>query len=173
MEPKSSNPPLQWRRNERHGVSNQLRPLCLFNCWFRRRSKKTSKLRVTGLCEGNSAVTGEFPHKRSVKQKMFSFDDVTMRGLWCQFPDLFLIEYMECTKAMAIINVPHILVPNSLYDHLKHHYMVYGSLLDEFMHNVYIRRYGSAILVILLSIYLKRLVWQHDTSTVVLSSHKL
>ena len=27
---------------------------------FRRRSKKTSKLRVTGLCEGNSPVTGEF-----------------------------------------------------------------------------------------------------------------
>ena len=25
------------------------------------RSKKTSKLRVTGLCEGNSPVTGEFP----------------------------------------------------------------------------------------------------------------
>ena len=30
-------------------------------CLFRRSSKKTSKLRVTGLCEGNSPVTGEFP----------------------------------------------------------------------------------------------------------------
>ena len=28
---------------------------------FRRRSKKTSKLRVTGLCAGNSPVAGEFP----------------------------------------------------------------------------------------------------------------
>ena len=28
---------------------------------FRRRSKKTSKLRVTGLCAENSLVTGEFP----------------------------------------------------------------------------------------------------------------
>ena len=28
------------------------------------RSKKTSKLRVTGLCEGNSPVTGEFPIQR-------------------------------------------------------------------------------------------------------------
>ena len=27
---------------------------------FRRRSEKSSKLRVTGLCEGNSPVTGEF-----------------------------------------------------------------------------------------------------------------
>ena len=28
------------------------------------RSKKTSKLRVTGFCEGNSPVTGEFPTQR-------------------------------------------------------------------------------------------------------------
>ena len=30
-----------------------------------RRSKKTSKLRVTGLCAGNSPVTGEFPAQRA------------------------------------------------------------------------------------------------------------
>ena len=29
--------------------------------YSRHRSKKTSKLRVTGLCAGNSPVTGEFP----------------------------------------------------------------------------------------------------------------
>ena len=29
------------------------------------RSKKTSKLRVIGLCEGNSAVIGEFPAQRA------------------------------------------------------------------------------------------------------------
>ena len=34
---------------------------CLLNHLFRRRSKKTSKLRVTGLCVGNSPGTGEFP----------------------------------------------------------------------------------------------------------------
>ena len=34
---------------------------CLFNRLFGRRSKKTSKFRVTGLCAGNSPVTGEFP----------------------------------------------------------------------------------------------------------------
>ena len=34
---------------------------CLPNRLFRRKSKKTSKLRVTGLCTGNSPVTGEFP----------------------------------------------------------------------------------------------------------------
>ena len=34
---------------------------CLLNRLFRRRSKKTSKLRVTDLCAGNSPVTDEFP----------------------------------------------------------------------------------------------------------------
>ena len=33
--------------------------------YSRRRSKKTSKLRVTGLCVGNSPVTGEFPAQRA------------------------------------------------------------------------------------------------------------
>ena len=40
---------------------NHRRLHCLLKCWFRRRSKKTSKLRATGLCAGNSPVTGEFP----------------------------------------------------------------------------------------------------------------
>ena len=34
---------------------------CLLYRLYWRRSKKTSKLRVTGLCVGNSLVTGEFP----------------------------------------------------------------------------------------------------------------
>ena len=34
------------------------------NRLFRCRSKKTSKLRVTGLCVGNSPMTGEFPAQR-------------------------------------------------------------------------------------------------------------
>ena len=38
---------------------------CLLNRLFRHRSKKTSKLRVTGLCEGNSPVIGEFPTQRT------------------------------------------------------------------------------------------------------------
>ena len=58
-------PPLQWHYNERDGVSNHQPCDCLLNRLFRRRSKKTSKLRVTGLCQGNSPVTGEFPAQRA------------------------------------------------------------------------------------------------------------
>ena len=55
---------LQWRHNVRDGVWNHQPLDCLLNCLFRCRSKKTPKLRATGLCEGNSPVTGEFPTKR-------------------------------------------------------------------------------------------------------------
>ena len=72
---------LQWRHNERDGVSNHQPHHCFLNRLFRRRSKKTSKLRVTGLFEGNSPVTDGFPpppHKEPVTRKMFPFDDVIM-----------------------------------------------------------------------------------------------
>ena len=52
---------LQWRHNGRDSVSNHQPHDCLLNRLFRRRSKKTSKLRVTGLWAGNSPGTGEFP----------------------------------------------------------------------------------------------------------------
>ena len=52
---------LLWRHNGRDGVSNHQPYDCLLNRLFRRRSKKTSELRVTGLCEGKSSGTGEFP----------------------------------------------------------------------------------------------------------------
>ena len=56
---------LQWRHNERDGVSNHQPHDCLLNLLFRRRSNKTSKLRITGLWAGKSPVTGEFPAQRA------------------------------------------------------------------------------------------------------------
>ena len=56
---------IQWRHNERDGVSDHQPHDCLLNRLFGCRSKKTSKLRVTGLWEGNSPVTGECPAQRA------------------------------------------------------------------------------------------------------------
>ena len=56
--------PLQWRHNDRVDVSNH-QPNSLLKCLFRRRSKKTSKLCVIGLCAWNSLVTGGFPAQRA------------------------------------------------------------------------------------------------------------
>ena len=53
--------PLQWRHNGHDGISNHQPHHCLLNSLFRCRSKKTSKLHITGLCAGNSPGTGEFP----------------------------------------------------------------------------------------------------------------
>ena len=45
---------VRWRHNERDGVSNHQPHDCLPDRLFWRRSKKSSKLRVTGLCEGKA-----------------------------------------------------------------------------------------------------------------------
>ena len=52
---------LQWRHNGRDSAPNHQLHYCLLKRLFRRRSKKALKLRVTGLCAGNSPVTGKFP----------------------------------------------------------------------------------------------------------------
>ena len=57
--------PWRWRHNGRVGVSNHRRLDGLLNRLFRLRSKKTSKPRLTGRCEGNSPVTSEFPSQRT------------------------------------------------------------------------------------------------------------
>ena len=69
---------LQWRHNETDGVSNHQPRDCLLNSLFMRRSKKTSQLRVTGLCEENSPGTGEFPTQKASNAENFPFDDVIM-----------------------------------------------------------------------------------------------
>ena len=56
--------------NERDGASNRQGLDCLFNHLFRGRSKKTSKLRVTGLCEGKP-TTGKFPAQRESNMGKF------------------------------------------------------------------------------------------------------
>ena len=73
---------LHWRHNEPDGVSNHQPRYCLLNCLFRCRTKKTPKLRVTGLCAENS------PHKRPTTRKLFPFDDVIMYAcdmIWTVF----------------------------------------------------------------------------------------
>ena len=56
---------LKWHHNVHNGISNDQRLDDLLNRLFSRGSKKTSKFCVTGLCEGNSLVTGGFPSQRA------------------------------------------------------------------------------------------------------------
>ena len=69
---------LQWRHNGRNGVWNQQPHHCLLIRLFTSRSKKTSKVRVTGLCARIHRWPGNSPQKRTVTLKMLPFDDVIM-----------------------------------------------------------------------------------------------
>ena len=90
---------LRWRHNDHGGVSNHQPHGCLLNCFFRRRSKKTSKLRVTGLCAGNSSGPVNSPHKGPVTRKMVPFDDVIMKNVnWKQIVLVWAITLLgRCT----------------------------------------------------------------------------
>ena len=59
-----ANVSLQWRHNERYGISNHQHLDYLLSRLFRRTPKKSWK-RITGLCEGNPSVTGEFLPQRA------------------------------------------------------------------------------------------------------------
>ena len=73
-----------WRHNGGDGVSNHRPHDCLFNRLFRRRSKKTSKLRVTGLCVGNSPGIGEFPAQMASNAENVSIWWRHHVNIWCR-----------------------------------------------------------------------------------------
>ena len=62
---------LQWRHSEHDGVSNHRHLDFFLNRLFWCTAKRTSKLRVNGLCQGNPPATGGFPHKAQSPEKCF------------------------------------------------------------------------------------------------------
>ena len=86
----SSMSSLQYRDNGRNGVSNHQPHHCLLNRLFGRRSKKTSKLRVTGLCTGNSPVSGEFPVQMHSNTENISI-------WWHYYDDVMIIASLKIT----------------------------------------------------------------------------
>ena len=96
---------LQWRHNERDGVSNHQRHHCLLTRLFRHRSKIPSKLGVTGLCVGNLPVNREFPAQRaSNAENVFLFDDVIMMWLYHQI--MFCMGQL-CDSVMILYPFSH------------------------------------------------------------------
>ena len=64
--------------------------------------RKHQKLRATGLCEGNSPMTGEVPHKGPVTRKMFPFDDVIMWWfILIPFASWFLLPALPLNYALS------------------------------------------------------------------------
>ena len=94
---------LRWRHTERDGVSNHQPHDCFLNPFFRRRSKKTSKLRVTGPWAANSPVTGEFPAQRASNAENISIW-WHHHGYWNAFKWLctwFILSYKPSWKRFS------------------------------------------------------------------------
>ena len=92
---------LQWRYNDHDGVSNHQPYNCILNRLFRCRSEKTSKLRVTGRCSGNSPVTGEFPAQRSSNAENVSIwwrHHVILAGSGRRYRNTILYDYGDCRE---------------------------------------------------------------------------
>ena len=85
--PHNTSGTLQWCHNERHGVSNNQCFHCLLSCWYRPRSKKTSKLCVTGLCAWNSPLTGEFPAQKASNAENAS--------IWWRYHDQMVVHIRD------------------------------------------------------------------------------
>ena len=68
--------------------------------------KETSKLLITGLCEGNSPMSSEFPTQRAVTRKMFPFDDAIMNFLLCVALTTYHDSRFEWWRLSIVINQP-------------------------------------------------------------------
>ena len=96
---------LQWRHNEPDGVSNHQFHNCLLNRLFRRRSKKTSKLRVTAFVRGIHRWPVNSPTKGQWRGKCFHLMTVIMWWFtlipfasWFLLPTLPLNYALSCSE---------------------------------------------------------------------------
>ena len=108
---------LHWRHNDHDCVSNHQPHHCLLKRLFRRRLKKTSKLRVIGLCVGNSPETGEFPAQMaSNAEKNFHLMTsscyqrvvICIMSAFCSGHIFFIISDLCVYKTDVIIHLPSI-----------------------------------------------------------------
>ena len=87
-------------------VWNHRPPHCLLNRLFRHWWKKTSKLRVTGLCAGNSPVTSEFHAQRASNAENVSISSrhhAIPNQFWrCNILEIF------CQYALLLQNHLHV-----------------------------------------------------------------
>ena len=114
---------LQWHHNGHDSISNHQPHDCLLNRLFKRRSKKTSKLRVTGCCAGNSPGTVEFPaqmashaenvsiwwHHHVYKSQHTSKMSTNMRYHIYQYKSLFLLHLSDYCYNLWRFKIPVLL----------------------------------------------------------------
>ena len=113
---------LHWRHNGHESVSNHQPHDCLLNHLFRRRWKKISKLRVTGLCARNSPETAEFP------AQMASNAENTHRVMFQQHWNSFIIN--DCNYCVIPLDTQWMLITKTVYMHVVSFLDVYVGFLS-------------------------------------------
>ena len=121
---------LHWRHNDNDGVSNHQPHGCLLNRLFGRRSKKTSKLRVTGLCAGNSPYRWIPRTKGQWRGKCFHLMTSSwFIGLESVESVLKNIRNFLCSQSEhPKVWIPKILWPLSRWRIVPKHYIAYAVL---------------------------------------------
>ena len=122
----SRNIALRWRHNGRDCVSDHQTHDCLLNRLYRRRSRKTSKFRVIGLCVGNSPVTSEFLEQRAIKAENVS--------IWWHHHGLIITDYITYFKVTWCNKIWHFevkIISSSMYRTWKTIY------LAHWIHNIW------------------------------------
>ena len=142
---------LQWRHNERDGVSNNQLHNYLLNRLFRYRSQKTSKLRATGLCEGNSPMTGEFSAQRTSNElniliSIFVFHYPCYHVITNMILFVVLIAVLCTLTSVLIANIAQfvvIVVFLFLVYHVFQHHRVYWMLCAQAYYSVVLLLHGQ------------------------------
>ena len=102
---------LQWRHNERDGVSNHRRLHCLLNVSSVADQRKHQSSESLVFVQGIRRSSVNSPHKRPVTQKMFPFDDVIMCVLggctiiYCEFRVIYPGELGFCLYITTVQSV--------------------------------------------------------------------
>ena len=107
---------LRWRPNGRNSVSYYQPHDCLLNRLFRRRSKKTSNHRITGLCVGHSPGTGEFPAQMAHNAENVSIwwrhHGLHKPSMWWLWTELY--QYCNGTKQLLFTIYITLLKPSGI-----------------------------------------------------------
>ena len=123
---------LHWRHNGCDSVSNHQPHDCLLNCLFRRRSKKTSKLRVTGLC-GELSGDRWIPHTNGPQRGNVSIwwrHHGLRNRCWFVWPaKIFSLHYYHISSVQLCFVVTRSSITRY---RLKHKYMGKKWYLDTF-----------------------------------------
>ena len=125
--------PLQWRHNGRECISNHQPHDCFLNRLSRHKSKKPSKLRVTGLCVGKSPEAGEFPAQMASNAESVSIwwrhydNDFTGRGNQVTHLDRCKIDFKsvhnknwQCMNTSFMINIYPVPMHRDMFSCLLH-----------------------------------------------------